>query len=276
MDGKHFHEATRHVVGVHPKGFVFLILIVFGDLGVEPQKVHGLLTDANGAWSCVEAHLAGDKHILSENVVFNKLGSYHSSNNISCMNSYSNFKRFIINLLRLGHLRFDLLYALQHLQASGHHTIALINLDLESSLIFLNASSVAHDNVYISNSLNFINFIFYRKLVKSCKKFLQKFDNIFLKVCKLGYVNIEYRHILKLINYPLLRYKCLKLMSWYQITYKIICLRCLYVEYPLIVETFPLYHLPVMNSDAQQEEVHHLSKSKLYGLVILNSLLVVN
>ena len=65
-------------------------------------------------------------------------------------------------------------------------------------------------------------------------------------------------------------------MTWDKIANLVIGFSCLHIEHSLIVETLPLYHLPVVDSDAEQQEIHELSEAKLDRLVILDALLVVH
>ena len=108
--------------------------------------------------------------------------------------------------------------------------------------------------------MHFENLVLDCKLIKPCEKLLQKL-NIILR--ELRHINKESGHILKLINDPLLDQKSCELVTRYEVADLLICLGSFHIQHPLVVQTFSLDHLPVMDSYAKQDEVHELTQSKL-------------
>ena len=67
---------------------------------------------------------------------------------------------------------------------------------------------------------------------------------------ELGNINKEDGHIFELVNYLLLNQERCQLVTGDEMANLIIGLGRLHIEHPLVVETLPLYHLPVVYSDA--------------------------
>lgn len=122
------------------------------------------------------------------------------------MNSNSNFQAFVLDLILLAHLALNLFDNLQHLKTSLHDPTALINLYCECSLSFLNPCRVAHNNVSVSNGLNFVNFVFNGELIKPSKELLEELDDLFLVMGKPWHIYEEHRHVFKFVHHPLLAY----------------------------------------------------------------------
>ena len=57
-------------------------------------------------------------------------------------------------------------------------------------------------------------------------------------------------------------------MVWHQFANQLIGLIDFNIQNPLIIETFPLYHLPVMYPYSKQNSIHDLSNDKLNNLIL--------
>lgn len=80
-------------------------------------------------------------------------------------------------------------------------------------------------------------------------------------------LDIEQCEISQLIDLSLIILDSVQNVEWNQLTNKLVCLLSLDADDSLVVDLFPLDHLPVVNASCQQNGVHDLAQNKLNDLI---------
>lgn len=132
------------------------------------------------------------------------------------MNANLDLNVFELCLVGFNDLFLDLIDALEHLESGLNHPMTLIHLYLVSSLIFLDALGVPHDEVSVPYRLDFVNFVVHCHLVESGEQLLNKLDSFFLELGEDWDLHGQNGHVFELVHNPLLRDQGLELVVRYK------------------------------------------------------------
>jgi len=195
---------------------------------------------ANLARNTVTLHLVSNEHTIPENVISHDLASNNSGNDSARMDSNPHIKVLQIHILRLV---ADLCNDVDHFKTGLDNTMGFIqnNIHIGLSPILFDSAIISHNNVAITNGVNFIDLILLAKLVKSREHFRKQINNIswilrVLTECrKLDHICKEECAVLELVDLSLFIFDYVDHVLRYQLANKFIGNIDLHIEDTLVI-----------------------------------------
>jgi hypothetical protein len=148
----------------------------------------------------------------------------------------------------------DLFDDLDHFYSALNYFLSFVNDNIFGSPALINLTIIPHNHIAISNSMHLIHPILLTQLIKPRKQFGKKIDDfswifhILTKRCESNHVGEQKSLIIELINLSFLVLDDCQNVEWYELADQDTDVINFDVENSLVVKTFPLNHLSMVDS----------------------------